>query len=90
MDKYQGYLILSFVEKMISINTKQGSRIITISHQWNLTWEKHEPNIDRGTVIWNAVLDNGIDCDVTEAVFVKLLKKVVCNLPLVMMTVNII
>ena len=35
----------------------------------------------RGTVIWNAVLHNGIDYDVSEAVFVKQLRKILCVLP---------
>ena len=35
----------------------------------------------RGTVIWNAVLHNGIDYGVSEAVFVKRLRKVLCNIP---------
>ena len=39
------YLTPYFVETMISISTIQGSQIITISHQWNLTWVKQASNL---------------------------------------------
>ena len=35
----------------------------------------------RGTVIWNAILANGIDHELSEAAFVKLLKKILYTIP---------